>query len=55
MSKNEFPTASGLASSASGYAALAPGEVTVHRVLGAIALYLNIGLMFATVYRLIWS
>jgi hypothetical protein len=36
------------------YATLAPGLVTVHRVLGAIALYLNIGLMFATVYRLIW-
>jgi hypothetical protein len=42
------------ASYALGYAALAPGAVTVHRVLGAIALYLNIGLMFATVYRLIW-
>ena len=28
--------------------------VTVHRVLGAIALYLNVGLMFATMYRLIW-
>ena len=43
-----------VASYALGYAALAPGEVTVHRVLGAIALYLNLGLMFATVYRLIW-
>jgi hypothetical protein len=43
-----------VASDALGYAALAPGEVTVHRVLGAIALYLNIGLMFAAVYRLIW-
>jgi hypothetical protein len=30
-----------------GYAALAPGVVTVHRVLGTIGLYLNIGLMFA--------
>ena len=37
-----------------GYAALAPGVVTVHRVLGAIALYLNIGLMFGTIYALIW-
>ena len=37
-----------------GYAALAPGVVTVHRVLGAIALYLNIGLMFATLYGFIW-
>jgi hypothetical protein len=36
------------------YATLAPGVVTVHRVLGAIALYLNLGLMFAAVYRLIW-
>lgn len=33
---------------------LAPGVVTVSRVLGAIALYLNIGLMFATIYRVIW-
>ena len=38
-----------------GYAALAPGIVTVHRVLGAIALYLNIGLMFGTIYGLIWN
>ena len=37
-----------------GYAALAPGVVTVHRVLGAIALHLNIGLMFGTIYGLIW-
>jgi hypothetical protein len=37
-----------------GYAALAPGAVSVHRVLGAIALYLNLGLMFGTVYRMIW-
>ena len=43
-----------VASYALGYAALAPGVVTVHRVLGAIALYLNLGLMFGTVYRLIW-
>jgi hypothetical protein len=43
-----------VASDALGYAALAPGEVTVHRVLGAIALYLNIGLMFAAIYRLVW-
>jgi hypothetical protein len=43
-----------VASYALGYATLAPGVVTVHRVLGAIALYLNLGLMFAAVYRLIW-
>jgi hypothetical protein len=42
------------ASYALGHATLARGAVTVHRVLGAIALYLNTGLMFATVYRLIW-
>jgi len=43
-----------VASYALGSAVLAPGIVTVHRVLGAVALYLNIGLMFGTVYRLIW-
>jgi Ion channel len=43
-----------VASYALGYAALAPGVITVHRVLGAIALYLNLGLMFGTVYRLVW-
>ena len=37
-----------------GYATLAPGRVTFHRVLGAIALYLNIGLMFGAIYRMIW-
>ena len=43
-----------VASYALGYAVLAPGVVTFHRVLGAIALYLNIGLMFAASYRWIW-
>jgi hypothetical protein len=43
-----------VASYALGYATLAPGRVTFHRVLGAIALYLNIGLMFGAIYRLIW-
>ena len=43
-----------VASYALGYATLAPGRVTFHRVLGAIALYLNIGLMFAAIYRMIW-
>ena len=28
--------------------------MTIHRVLGAIALYLDIGLMFGTIYSLIW-
>ena len=36
-------------------AVFAPGEVTAHRVLGAIALYLNFGLLFTTAYRLIWD
>jgi hypothetical protein len=47
-------TAFAVACYALGYATLAPGVVTVYRVLGAIALYLNIGLMFGTIYRLIW-
>ena len=43
-----------VATYALGYATLAPGRVTLHRVLGAIALYLNIGLMFGAIYRMIW-
>ena len=43
-----------VATYALGYATLAPGRVTFHRVLGAIALYLNIGQMFAAIYRMIW-
>ena len=43
-----------VATYALGYAVLAPGRVTFHRVLGAVALYLNIGLMFGAVYRMIW-
>ena len=38
-----------------GRAVLAPGGVTIHRVVGAIVLYLNLGLVFASAYRLIWS
>jgi voltage-gated potassium channel Kch len=38
-----------------GRAVLAPGEITGHRVLGAIALYLNFGILFATAYRLVWD
>ena len=34
---------------------LAPGEITGHRVLSAVALYLNFGLLFATAYRLVWD
>ena len=47
-------TAFVVATYALGYATLAPGRVTFHRVLGAIALYLNIGLMFGAIYRMIW-
>ncbi len=43
-----------LISYAVGRAVLAPGAITAHRVLGAIALYLNFGLLFASMYRLAW-
>lgn len=38
-----------------GRAVLAPGEITRHRVLGAIALYLGLGMLFANAYRLSWE
>ncbi len=38
-----------------GHAVLAPGGVTIHRVVGAIVVYLNLGLIFASAYRLIWN
>jgi hypothetical protein len=38
-----------------GRAVLAPGVINAHRVLGAIVLYLNFGMIFATAYRLIWD
>lgn len=38
-----------------GRAVLAPGVVTAHRVLGAIVLYLNFGMIAAAVYRVIWD
>jgi len=38
-----------------GRAVLAPGEITRHRVLGAIALYLGLGMVFASAYRLSWE
>jgi len=38
-----------------GRAVLAPGVVNTHRVLGAIVLYLNFGMIFGTAYRLIWD
>jgi len=36
-----------------GRAVLAPGPITAHRVLGAIVLYLNFGIIAAAVYRVI--
>jgi hypothetical protein len=36
-------------------AVFAPGIVTAHRVLGAIVLYLNFGMVAAAVYRVIWD
>jgi hypothetical protein len=38
-----------------GHAVLAPGEITRHRVLGAVALYLGLGMAFAGAYRLSWE
>jgi hypothetical protein len=38
-----------------GRAVLAPGEITLHRVLGAVALYLGLGMMFATAYRIAYG
>jgi hypothetical protein len=36
-------------------AVLGPGEITRHRVLGAIALYFTVGMAFAGAYRLSWA
>jgi ion channel len=38
-----------------GRAVLAPGPITAHRVLGAIVLYLNFGMIAAAIYRVIWD
>jgi hypothetical protein len=38
-----------------GRAVFARGVVTTHRVLGAIVLYLNFGLLCTTAYRLVWN
>lgn len=32
-----------------------PGRFSMHRALGSIVLYINIGLLFTLVYRLIWA
>lgn len=38
-----------------GQAVFAPGVVTAHRVRGAIVLYLTLGLVFTSAYRIIWE
>jgi hypothetical protein len=38
-----------------GQAVLAAGKVTVYRIIGAIVLYLNFGLVFTAAYRAIWD
>jgi len=38
-----------------GRAVIAPGKVTAHRVVGPIVVYLTFGMLFETLYRLIWS
>ncbi len=37
------------------HAVYAPGRVTVHRLQGAVVLYLNLATIFASAYRLIWE
>ena len=37
------------------HAVFAPGRITFQRVQGAIVVYLNLALIFASVYRLIWE
>ena len=36
-------------------AVYAPGRVTLHRVQGAVVLYLNFAIIFGSAYRLIWD
>jgi hypothetical protein len=38
-----------------GHAVYAPGRITFHRLQGAIVLYLNIAMIFASAYGLIWE
>lgn len=38
-----------------GGAVLAPGKVTPHRVVGAVVVYLNFGMIFTSSYHLIWN
>jgi len=38
-----------------GNAIYAPGRITVHRLQGAVVVYLSAAIIFATAYRLIWQ
>jgi hypothetical protein len=38
-----------------GNAVYAPGRITVHRLQGAVVIYLSAAMIFATAYRLIWE
>jgi len=37
------------------HAVYAPGRITLHRLQGAVVVYLNLGLIFAAAYSLIWE
>ena len=37
------------------HAVFAPGKITPRRVQGAVVVYLNLALIFASIYRLIWE
>jgi hypothetical protein len=37
------------------HAVYAPGRITLHRLQGAIVVYLNLGVIFAAVFSLIWD
>jgi ion channel len=37
------------------HAVYAPGRITLHRLQGAVVLYLNLATIFAAAYRLIWE
>jgi voltage-gated potassium channel Kch len=38
-----------------GTAVYAPGRITIHRLQGAVVIYLSAAMIFATAYRLIWE
>src|SRR5262249_6095216 len=37
------------------HAVYAPGRITFHRLQGAVVLYLNVAMMFASAFSLIWD